>query len=139
MHATQQPTPLHFVLQVVHALPSILAAGAVCHPQEDPGDDLGHEGTHEHAARNINPAGSAGDVLEQRFIKRLFVPGPVIQPIAERVRHIGQQLFHKMPVEKFSVVLKGGMRSYLQGARLANSRTVTAGGYALGTFSCLPV
>ena len=81
--AAQQPAAPHLVLNPVDTLPGRLGAGAVGHPQDQPGDDLHCEEEGEGAPPHVPPAGAAGDVLEERLVQQSLVAGPVVQPGAQ--------------------------------------------------------
>ena len=89
MHAAQQPAGRHLVLDVVHAFPGGLAAGAVRRPQHQAGDDLHEEAKRERAAPDVAPPRPARNVLVQRIVHERAVAGAVIQPIEEAAHPTG--------------------------------------------------
>ena len=83
VNAAEEPAAGHFVLDVPDALPGGLGAGGVARPQEEPRDQLRHEGEHERAAPHVPPAGSARHPLEERLADESPPTGAAVEEVAE--------------------------------------------------------
>ncbi len=58
MHAADNLTQKHFVLDEIDTLPRRLCARTICRPQEQTGDELQNKGKDQCAAPDVAPSGA---------------------------------------------------------------------------------
>jgi len=89
MDPAQQPTAVHFVLDVINAFPGRLGTGAVSHPKKKPGDKLHGQAKHQGAAPDITPPRSAWHPFIECRMHELFITRATVQPTEEYLHATG--------------------------------------------------
>ena len=80
VHSSDDLTEEHHFLNVVHALPGCLSAGAVRRPKENSSDHLQNEGKDQRAAPDVSPTSSARHLFIEGLMDQVVTSGSVVEP-----------------------------------------------------------